>query len=47
MNVYASCACSALRHQKRAMDPLELVLEMVVSHVGARDRTQLLWKSGQ
>ena len=34
---------SASGVQKRASDPLELKLQMVVSHhVGARDRTQVL-----
>lgn len=37
-----------LRHQKRALDPMGLVLEMVVSHcVGAGNQTLVLWKTAR
>lgn len=36
MYVYASCACSVHKGQKKALDPLELKLQTVVNHhVGA------------
>ena len=34
--------------QKKALDPLELQLQMVVSlHVGSGNLTQVLWKNSQ
>lgn len=48
MNICASQECSALRSQKKASDPLELSLQMVMSyHVGSGSCTQVLWKSSQ
>jgi hypothetical protein len=32
LHVCAACVCSTYRGQKRALDPLELELQMVVSH---------------
>lgn len=37
----------ASRGQMRGLDPLELEVQMVVSCVGARNRTLVLWKSSQ
>lgn len=46
--VYTTCTSGACRGQKRASDPLELKLRMVVSHqVGAGNRTQVLCKSNK
>ncbi|KAM7327497.1 hypothetical protein ACRRTK_013864 [Alexandromys fortis] len=41
---YMPRACG---RQKRASDSLELELEMAVSHVGAGNHSQVLWKSSQ
>jgi hypothetical protein len=42
------CVCGAHTSQKRASDPLEPELEMVVSYcVGSRNHTWVLWKSSQ
>jgi hypothetical protein len=44
--MYSMFMQSTLRVQKRALDPLGLEIQMVVScHVGAR--TRVLWKSSQ
>ena len=44
MYVYALCACSALRGQKKASNPLGLELQVVVNHL---IRSNLfIWKSG-
>ena len=44
-DVCVPCAYSALRGQKRAMDPLELEFQVVLNcHVVAGNRTQVLWK---
>ena len=43
MSVYDMHACSAHGGQKRAVEPLEVELQTVVScHVGARNQTQVL-----
>lgn len=34
MNIYASCVDSAHEGQKRALDPLDCMLQRVVSHNG-------------
>lgn len=40
--------CISQKGQKRAADPLELELEMVVSrHVGDGDPTWMVWESSQ
>ena len=49
MCVYVyTCVLGAHEGQKRASDPIELALQMVVSvHVGAWNRTQVLCKISQ
>ena len=46
MYSYVSRVPDTLRGQKRELDPLELELNMILSHhVGAGNGTQVLWKS--
>ena len=46
--LYTTFTLGAHGDQKRPSDALELELQVVVSHhVGARNRTQALWKSSQ
>lgn len=47
---FSGCLCTTLMLgaqgvQQRALDPLELVLQIVVSHMGAEIQTQVLLKS--
>lgn len=47
-SVCAPHACSELRGQKRALEPLDLKLQMVMSHrVDARTQTWVFWESSQ
>lgn len=47
-SVFVDYMCSTHRGQKRASDPLELELWMVVSHhTGARNRAQVLCESSK
>jgi hypothetical protein len=44
MYVSTQCVCRAQRSQKRALEPLELELWMVVScHMDAGNQTQVFW----
>lgn len=46
--LYITCMSCACRGQEKALDPLELVLQMVGRyHVGTGNQTQVSWKSGQ
>lgn len=48
MYVCSLCACRAWGSQKRALGPLDLPLEMVVSYqVGDGSQTKVLWNSSQ
>ena len=46
MCIHVQCTCSALRGQKRALDSLDLDLQMVaIHHVGCKNQTQILCKA--
>lgn len=49
MCTYMCATCMPCAHgsQKRVLDPLGLKVLMVMSHVGAGNQSQGLWKSSQ
>lgn len=46
-SVLPSPMCTAQGGQKKEVEPLELELQMVVSHMGAGNYTLVLWKNSQ